>query len=388
MFVDETELKVKAGRGGDGHVSFHREKYVDKGGPDGGDGGRGGDVVLVASHHLDGLGHLRYTKEIKAKNGGKGGTSNCHGANADDVIIEVPVGTLVYELVEEGEPQSEEPPEPASDEIHAPPEAFTAEGASGEDIELKPRPRSARLLVDMNEHGMRYVAAYGGQGGLGNKHFATATNQRPTRFKPGKPGQARHLRFELKLIADAGLVGLPNAGKSTFLSRCTKARPKIGAYPFTTLVPYLGVVQLDEEHSFLLADIPGLIEGASQGKGLGHKFLRHVERTRVLIHLIDCSENEPEQLKADHDVIVRELSAFSVELALKPRLLVANKSDVPGTEEKAQELGRLLGRKVHVISGVTGAGLKELLWEVYRQVQSQRVKPEGEEPRSAQPGLR
>ncbi len=366
MFVDETELTVTGGRGGDGVVSFRHEKYADKGGPDGGDGGRGGDVILVASHHLDGLAHIRYTKKIKAENGGKGSGSNCHGANADDVIIQVPVGTVVYELVED------KIPEMATGDLNAPEEAFTEEGAQGEDVEAPRRSQNAVMLVDMTEADQRFVIAYGGKGGMGNRHFATATNQRPTQFKPGKPGQMRHLRLELKLIADVGLVGLPNAGKSTFLSRCTKARPKIGAYPFTTLVPYLGVVQLDDEHLFLLADIPGLIEGASKGKGLGHQFLRHVERTRLLVHLIDASEGDAESLKRDHDVIVGELSAFSVELANKPRILVANKSDVPGTLERAQELGKLLGQPVHVISGVTGSGLKELLWTVYQRVTEAR----------------
>lgn len=362
MFIDEIELTVRGGRGGDGHVSFHREKYIEKGGPDGGDGGRGGDVVFVASHHLDGLGHLRYTKEIKAKSGGKGGASNCHGANAEDVVIEIPVGTVVYEYPGENAPAEN------SVETEAPPEAFTEEGASGEDAPEVEERRAAVAIADMNEPGQRFVVAYGGGGGFGNKHFATATNQRPTQFRPGKPGQVRKLRLELKLIADVGLVGLPNAGKSTFLSRCTKARPKIAAYPFTTLVPYLGVVQLDDEHSFLLADIPGLIEGASHGKGLGHKFLRHVERTGLLLHLIDATDGDAETLKHNHDVIVNELRQFSEVLASKPRLVVANKSDVPEVKERAAELEKLLGQKVHVISGVTGEGLKELLWELYKQV--------------------
>ncbi len=377
MFIDEIELTVRGGRGGDGHVSFHREKYIEKGGPDGGDGGRGGDVVLVASHHLDGLAHLRYTKEIKAKNGGKGGGSNCHGANADDIIIEVPVGTVVYEYPTQGAPaegQTEEAPE----------EAFTAEGASGEDEPEEEQRHDAIVLVDMNEPGQRFIAAYGGGGGFGNKHFATATNQRPTKFKPGKEGQVRKLRMELKLIADVGLVGLPNAGKSTFLSRCTKARPKIAAYPFTTLVPYLGVVQLDDEHQFLLADIPGLIEGASQGKGLGHKFLRHVERTGILLHLIDASEGDAEKLKHDHDIIVGELKAFSEVLAAKPRIVVANKSDIPEVKENAAALSKLLGQPVHVISGVSGDGLKPLLWELYKRVTESR-KAEREARQSESP---
>ncbi len=376
MFIDEIEITVRGGRGGDGHVSFHREKYIEKGGPDGGDGGRGGDVVLVASHHLDGLAHLRYTKEIKAKNGGKGGGSNCHGANAEDIILEVPVGTVIYEYPSEGSepaPEAEAESEASAEsESAAPAEAFTAEGASGEDAPEEEQRHDAIVLIDMSEPGQKFIAAYGGNGGFGNKHFATATNQRPTKFRPGKEGQLRKLRMELKLIADVGLVGLPNAGKSTFLSRCTKARPKIGAYPFTTLVPYLGVVQLDEEHQFLLADIPGLIEGASQGKGLGHKFLRHVERTGILLHLIDASEGDAEKLKHDHDVIVGELKAFSEVLAAKPRIVVANKSDIPEVKENAAGLSKLLGEPVHVISGVSGEGLKPLLWELYKRVTESR----------------
>ncbi|MCC6575635.1 MAG: GTPase ObgE [Planctomycetes bacterium] len=392
MYVDEHELMVRGGRGGDGKASFRREKYAPKGGPDGGDGGRGGNVVFVASHHLNGLGHLRFIREIKAPPGGQGGGSNCTGATADDTIVEVPVGTLVYEMVpaiddaapalaevaapEAEQPQEERAPTPEEAGIHAPRSAFGSGGASGEDDLTEPglsgqgfeKPKmSPVLMVDLAEPGQRFIVAYGGRGGWGNRHFSTATNQRPSEFKPGAPGQERRLRLEVKLIADVGLVGLPNAGKSTLLSHCTKARPKIAPYPFTTLSPYLGVVQLGEREQFVMADIPGLIEGASQGKGLGHKFLRHVERTRVLIHLIDCSENEPEQLKADHDVIVGELAAFSPALAAKPRIVVANKSDIPGTQERAKELGKLLGKPVMLISGATGTGIKELLWAVWKE---------------------
>ena len=215
---------------------------------------------------------------------------------------------------------------------------------------------------------MEFIAARGGKGGLGNKQFATATNQTPREHTDGEAGQERTLLLEVKLIADVGLVGLPNAGKSTLLARCSHARPKIAAYPFTTLTPYLGIVELDPENRFVIADIPGLIEGAAQGKGLGHQFLRHVERTRILLHMIDVSENEPDQLKHDHDVILKELHDHSPALATKPRMVVANKADIPGAEERAKELSKLLDQPVHLISGVTGQGLKQLLWAIHHKL--------------------
>jgi GTP-binding protein len=363
MFVDEHELTVKGGRGGDGCVSFRRESHVPRGGPDGGDGGQGGSVVFVASHHLDGLHHLQHVRELKAPAGGPGRGANCHGKNGDDKVVELPVGTVIYELTEGAEPAAEE-----LDIANAPPEAFTDAGASGEDFEPGPAVTNVVQIADLSDSGMRFVAARGGKGGLGNKHFATSTNQTPTESTEGRPGQLRKLRLELKLIADVGLVGLPNAGKSTLLSRCTAAKPKIGAYPFTTLAPYLGIVELSPESRFVMADIPGLIEGAAQGKGLGHQFLRHVERTRLLLHLIDVSESDPETLKHDHDVILGELQAHSPVLAAKPRMVVANKADIPGAEEKAAELSKLLGVPVAVISGVSGKGLKELLWAIHHRL--------------------
>ncbi|MBX3475498.1 MAG: GTPase ObgE [Planctomycetes bacterium] len=372
MFVDEHELTVRAGKGGDGLSSFRHESQMPKGGPDGGDGGDGGDVVFVASHHLNGLGHLQHTREIRAKDGGKGQGSDCAGKNAPDTIIEVPVGTVIHELVTEQPEPAPGPEAPADDgEVHAPEEAFTAEGASGEDLPQAPAVLQARVIADLNEPGMRFVAARGGNGGFGNKHFATATNQAPRRANPGRPGEHKRLRLEVKLIADVGLVGLPNAGKSTFLARTTRARPKIAAYPFTTLSPYLGIVDMQGESRFVIADIPGLIEGASQGKGLGHQFLRHVERTRVLLHLVDVSMEEPEQLKRDYDVIVGELQAFSPALAAKPRIVVANKADIPGAQEKAAELSKLIGQPVELISGVTGQGVQDLLWKLYRMVKGE-----------------
>ena len=360
MFVDEHEFTVRAGRGGDGCVSFRREKYVPKGGPDGGDGGKGGDVILVASHHLNGLTHLQRMHEVKARSGTPGSGKKCYGRNAEDVVLEVPVGTIVYELV--GVEQAAAAPE------EAPEEAFTERGAHGEDSDDDARESQLRILCDLAEPGVRFVVAHGGRGGWGNTHFATSTNQAPREAKPGAPGQTRRLKLEVKLIADVGLVGLPNAGKSTLLSHCTAARPKIAAYPFTTLSPYLGIVQLDRETRFVMADLPGLIEGAADGKGLGHKFLRHVERTRLLLHVIDVSSGDVEQLKLDHDVILRAIEVFSPTLAAKPRLVIASKADIPGTEAAARQLAELLGRPVPLVSGVTGAGLKELLWQIQRKL--------------------
>ena len=363
MFVDEHELSVKGGRGGDGIVSFRRESHVPKGGPDGGDGGLGGSVIFRASHHLNGLGNLQHVRELRAEPGEPGRGKNQHGKNGADNIIDVPVGTLIYEL------RTEQQVEEELDLENAPPEAFSEEGASGEDFDEEAPVSDVVLLADLKEPGQTFVAAKGGKGGLGNKQFATATNQAPRERTEGKPGAERKLRLEVKLIADVGLVGLPNAGKSTLLSRCTHARPKVAAYPFTTLSPYLGIVELNPENRFVMADIPGLIEGAASGKGLGHQFLRHVERTRLLLHLIDVSEKEPEELKQDHDVIMHELSSHSAVLGAKPRMIVANKSDIPGAEERAKALGELLGEPVRLISGVTGQGLTELLWAIHHKLQ-------------------
>jgi GTP-binding protein len=375
MFVDEHELTVIGGRGGNGIVSFRHESQEPRGGPDGGDGGNGGDVIFVASHHLNGLGHLQHVRKIQAPNGEKGGGALCHGKSAEDKIVEVPVGTVVYELRSfRAAPMSKPATAEAADAeedldiADAPPEAFSEEGASGEDVEAPEQTTEVTKLVDFTQAGQEFVIAKGGKGGHGNKRFASATNQTPREHTDGRAGQTRRLRLELKLIADVGLVGLPNAGKSTLLSRCTRAKPKIAAYPFTTLTPYLGIVELSPETRFVMADIPGLIEGAAAGKGLGHQFLRHVERTRILIHLIDVSEAEPDQLKRDHDIIVGELAAHSPILAAKPRMVVANKADIPGAEEKAAELAKLLGQPVTLISGVTGKGIKELLWAIHHRL--------------------
>lgn len=362
MFVDEHILRVKGGRGGDGCVNFRREAFAPKGGPDGGDGGDGGSVVLVASDHTHGLGHLQHVHEIKADSGGKGMPGNKAGKNAQDRVVEVPVGTVVYQSL------PHDPGSAEDDLVHAPGEAFSEEGASGEDDPAGETSQHWTRVADLDKPGMSCVIARGGHGGFGNKHFAGPTNQTPRHANPGQPGEEKLLRLEVKLIADVGLVGLPNAGKSTLLSRCTRAKPKVAAYPFTTLGPYIGAVDLAPDKRFIMADLPGLIEGAAQGKGLGHQFLRHVERTRILLHMIDASEGDPEQLKHDHDVIVTELEAFSAELAAKPRILVCTKADVPGATERAKELSTLLGQEVTTISAVTGEGVQALLWAIYHRL--------------------
>jgi GTPase len=363
VFVDEHILQVRGGRGGDGIVSFRREAYAPKGGPDGGDGGNGGSVILAASAHLHGLGNLQHTRLVAAQDGARGQGSNKAGRNGKDTVIEVPVGTVVYALRLTEDTGGD--PDPAN----SPDEAFSPLGASGEEApEEREEALEAELLADLDEPGKRVLVARGGRGGFGNKHFATATNQAPRQANPGRDGESRRLRLELKLIADVGLVGLPNAGKSTLLARCTRAKPKVAAYPFTTLAPHLGMVELGAEERFLMADLPGLIEGAAGGKGLGHQFLRHIERTRLLLHLVDVSERELDELIHDHDVILGELRAFSPLLAEKPRILAATKADVPGARERAAELGRRLATPVTLISAVTGQGVRELLWEVYRRL--------------------
>jgi len=367
MFIDEHEVFVAGGRGGDGMVSFRRESRAPKGGPDGGDGGDGGSVIFEASNHTHGLLHLQHVRELKADNGQPGQGAKRAGRNAEDKVIPVPLGTVIYEV------KYARVTDPELDPENAPVEAFSAQGASGEDEpDEDDEPVEVVRIADLDQPGMRCVAARGGKGGFGNVRFASATNQTPREANPGRPGQERHLRLEVKLIADVGLAGLPNAGKSTLLSRCSRAKPKVAAYPFTTLAPHLGIVELNPDTRFVMADIPGLIEGAAEGKGLGTQFLRHVERTRVLVHLIDGSTGDAEQLKHDHDVILNELRTFSEELAGKPRMVVVNKADIPGVTERAQELAALLGVEVRVISGVTGEGVNELLWAMHRHVQAER----------------
>ena len=329
MFIDEVVIQVKAGDGGNGCCAFRREKYVPRGGPSGGDGGRGGHVILIASQHENTLLRYRFNPEHRAGRGRHGEGSNRTGRDGESIELPVPVGTLVYD-------------------------ADTGE-----------------LLHDLTRPGERFVAARGGRGGRGNARFATPTNQAPTYAEPGEPGQSRRLRLELKLLADVGLVGLPNAGKSTLISRISAARPKIADYPFTTLDPHLGVVRLDDDRSFVVADIPGLIEGAHRGQGLGTRFLRHIERTRLLTHLVDVSEAGGADPAHDFQVILNELAEFSVELARKPMIVAATKMDVardPKRLERLREAASACGMPVYPISGVTGQGLAELVRAIAERV--------------------
>src|SRR5579871_6229746 len=321
MFIDEARILVKAGDGGNGCLAFRREKYVPRGGPSGGDGGRGGDVVMVADPHENTLLKYRYNPEHKAQRGRHGEGSNKSGADGYCVELDVPVGTVVYD-----------------------------EG-------------SGERLFDFTEPGQRFVVAHGGRGGRGNARFATSTHQAPTEHEPGKPGDERRLRLELKLIADVGLVGPPNAGKSTLISRISAARPKIADYPFTTLEPNLGVVSLDDYRSFVVADIPGLIAGAHLGHGLGVQFLRHIERTRLLAHLVDVSEGSGRDPVQDFETVLAELASFSEDLAAKPMIVVATKMDAaqdPARVEALRAAASQKGLPFFQISSVTGAGLDEL----------------------------
>jgi GTP-binding protein len=323
VFIDEVIVQVKAGDGGNGCLAFRREKYVPRGGPSGGDGGRGGDVVLVASQHYNTLLHLRYNPEHKAERGRHGEGSNRKGRDGASVEVPVPVGTIVYDA------------------------------ATGD------------VLHDFTVDGDRFVAANGGRGGRGNARFATSTHQAPTEHEPGKPGGELRLRLELKLLADVGLVGFPNAGKSTFISRVSAARPKIADYPFTTLEPHLGVVQSGEGdfQTFVVADIPGLIEGAHEGHGLGTQFLRHIERTRLLAHLVDVSGSSGRDPVHDFEVVMNELASFSPDLAAKPMILVATKMDAmqdPAGLESLEALARARNLPFFRISSVTGEGVEDL----------------------------
>ncbi|MFY2556672.1 GTPase ObgE [Corallococcus terminator] len=322
-FVDEVRIFVKAGDGGNGSVSFRREKFIERGGPNGGDGGNGGSVIFVGDPQLTTLLDYRYQQHHRAKNGEHGMGSDCNGRASDDMILRVPVGTLVKDH------------------------------------------HTEELLVDLSEPGQRWVAAKGGRGGLGNMNFATSTRQTPRFAQDGTKGEEVTLRLELKLLADVGLLGFPNAGKSTFISRVSRARPKIADYPFTTLVPNLGMVQYKDDLSFVMADIPGIIEGASEGVGLGHQFLRHVERCKVLIHLIDMgAEGEDREPLHDFDVLNRELAKYSSELASRPQVVAANKLDLPDAQARLdgfREALRERGIRVYPVSCATGEGMSALL---------------------------
>jgi len=324
MFIDEAKIQVKAGKGGNGCLSFHREKYVPKGGPDGGDGGKGGSIYFEAVKNLNTLVDFTGKHHWKAANGGDGQGNNKHGADGQDLIIKVPPGTQIY------------------------------------DIELD------LMLKDMDKVDMKVCVCRGGRGGRGNKSFATAINQTPRNTTPGKEGQERSIRLILKLIADVGLVGKPNAGKSTLVSRCSRARPKIADYPFTTLKPVLGIVELSDFRRFVMADIPGLIEGAHSGAGLGFEFLKHIERTAIIAHIIDIMPTDGSDPVENYYNIRGELEQYSSVLAQKAEVIVANKTDLDSDGQIVKQLQEKLDKPICPISAVTGEGvdkLTELLWQ-------------------------
>ncbi|NEU74269.1 GTPase ObgE [Hassallia byssoidea VB512170] len=326
QFIDQANIEVEAGKGGDGIVAFRREKYVPAGGPSGGNGGRGGSVIFVAKENLQTLLDFRYNHRFQGENGGRGGPNNCTGANGKDLTVEVPCGTAIYDA------------------------------------------ESGELLADLIEQNQTFVVAKGGKGGLGNQHFLSNRNRAPEYALPGLPGEIKQLRLELKLLAEVGIIGLPNAGKSTLISALSAARPKIADYPFTTLIPNLGVVRKPTGDGTVFADIPGLIEGASGGAGLGHDFLRHIERTRVLLHLIDATS---EDVIGEYKTIKKELQDYGRGLAERSLVLALNKIDAVDQESVdlnalAMELNHLSFAPVFLISAVTGAGLQPMLQEIWR----------------------
>ncbi len=327
--MDGVEVVVQGGRGGDGIISFRREKYVPRGGPDGGDGGNGGSVILVADPSVDNLSHLTQRKHWKAEDGQRGGSSECHGANGEDLIISVPVGTVVRDA------------------------------------------ERNFVIKDLVSPGDRVVVARGGKGGKGNAAFKSSTNRAPRIATPGQDGEIRRLILELKVIADVGLVGKPNAGKSTLLSRLTRARPKIAPYPFTTTHPHLGRVVVDWNRSFVMADIPGLIEGAHAGAGLGHEFLRHIQRAGILVHLVEPEPADGSSPLENYFVIRRELELFDRELINRPEIVVVTKADLPRAEEVRAKLAEAIGKPVLLISAVTGEGLDELVRNILKILESQ-----------------
>lgn len=338
MFADRAKIYICSGKGGDGHVSFRREMYVANGGPDGGDGGRGGDIIFEVDEGLNTLYDYRHKRKFVAKDGEQGGKKRCHGKSAEDLILKVPEGTVIKEA------------------------------------------ESGKVIADMSGDNKRQIILKGGKGGLGNMHFATATMQVPKYAQPGQPSQELWVNLELKVIADVGLLGFPNVGKSTFLSRVTNANPKIANYHFTTINPNLGVVDLPNGEGFVIADIPGLIEGASEGVGLGHEFLRHIERTRMMIHVVDAAGSEGRDPISDIYKINAELAAYNEDLAKRPQVIAANKTDLIYAEdedpvEKIRKEFEPQGYKVFPISGVTGAGVKELLYYVSEQLKALEVKP-------------
>ena len=337
MFVDSVVIWVSSGKGGDGIVHMHREKYRAKGGPDGGDGGRGGDIIFEVEPRMNTLNRFHFNERFLAESGKNGGPSNRSGKSAPDLVIQVPPGTLIY-----------------NDE-------------------------TTELIGDLVTPGQRLIVAKGGRGGRGNQHFATSRQQVPLTAEKGEPGEEFTLRLELKLIADVGLVGMPNAGKSSILASTTRAKPKIANYPFTTLFPNLGVVPLDLDNTMVLADIPGLIEGASEGVGLGYEFLRHIQRTRVLIHVLDGMSEDPIE---DFDVINNELELFDERLSHSPQIVVLNKMDLPDVEAKFEALAGVLkerGIELMPVSAATGMNMKELMWKTYQVLQDTPIEVVEEE---------
>lgn len=331
MFADRAKIFIRSGKGGDGHVSFRRELYVPNGGPDGGDGGRGGDVIFEVDEGLNTLQDYRHRRKFAAKDGEQGGKRRCHGKDAEDIILKVPEGTVIKEA------------------------------------------ESGKVIADMSGTNRRQIVLKGGKGGLGNQHFATATMQIPKYAQPGQPSQELWVNLELKVIADVGLIGFPNVGKSTLLSRVTNAQPKIANYHFTTLNPNLGVVDLEGAGGFVIADIPGLIEGASEGVGLGHEFLRHIERTKMMIHVVDAAGSEGRNPADDIYKINAELEAYNPEIARRPQVIAANKIDLiyAGDEDPVEQLKKEFEPKkirVFPISGVTGEGIRELLYYVSEEL--------------------
>ena len=340
MFADRARIFIKSGKGGDGHVSFRRELYVPDGGPDGGNGGKGGDIIFEVDKGLNTLGDFRHNSKYIAKSGEEGGKRRCTGRDGEDLVIKVPEGTVIYDE------------------------------------------ESRKVIADMSNDNLREVILKGGRGGKGNMNYATSTMQAPQYAQPGQDAQELWVRLELKVIADVGLVGFPNVGKSTLLSRVTNARPKIANYHFTTLNPNLGVVDLDGGRGFVIADIPGLIEGASEGVGLGHEFLRHIERTKVIIHMVDAASTEGRDPVADIKAINEELRAYNPELLKRPQVIAANKIDAIYTDDETENPVDVIkkafepeGIKVYPISAVTGQGLKELLYYVRKLLDSMTDEP-------------
>ncbi|HEY8449912.1 MAG TPA: GTPase ObgE, partial [Bacillota bacterium] len=327
-FIDEARIEVHAGKGGNGAVSFRREKYVPRGGPDGGNGGRGGSVYAIADRNINTLIDYRFQRVYRAKDGEPGRGSQCNGRSAEDIYLRMPVGTVITDLT------------------------------------------TGELIADLSEHDQVALLAKGGEGGLGNEHFKSSTNRAPRQFTPGQPGESRSLYLELKVLADVGLLGMPNAGKSTFIRAVSAARPKVADYPFTTLQPNLGVVRVDTDRSFVVADIPGLIEGAAEGAGLGHQFLRHLARTRLLLHLVDIAPLDPETdpVREAH-AIVNELRKYDEALYRKPRWLVLNKIDMLPPEDREAKVAEFLRRfewqgPWFTISALTGEGCRELCFAI------------------------